>query len=70
MSTMTHAAPKAEQTIRTIRSTSPSPAMGRQMMFESLSLESFKMTGVSFEGRQELMLKLQPGNTVAKVLSL
>ncbi|KAL3163394.1 hypothetical protein ABBQ32_009776 [Trebouxia sp. C0010 RCD-2024] len=67
MSTMTHAAPKAEQTIRTIRSTSPSPAMGRQMMFESLSLESFKMTGVSFEGRQELMLKLQPDQAVMMV---
>lgn len=38
------------------------------MLLDSLPLESFKMTGVSFEGRQDLVSQLQPGKTVAKVL--
>lgn len=37
------------------------------MLLDSLPLESFKMTGVSFEGRQDLVSQLQPDQAVMMV---
>ncbi len=39
----------------------PSAVEGRQLILESLPVESFKIAGVSFNGRQDLVGKLQPG---------
>lgn len=39
----------------------PSPVEGRRMLLKSLPLESFKTVGVSFEGRQQLVGQLKPG---------
>lgn len=53
----------APQQSRDLSSKGVSAAEGRQMLVDSIPLESFKMTGVSFESRQDLVSRLQPGNT-------
>lgn len=39
----------------------PSPQEGRAQMLQSVVLESFKIAGVSFEDRQDLVKQLTPG---------
>ena len=39
----------------------PSAEEGRKQMLQSIPVESFKIAGVSFEGRQELVQQLQAG---------
>lgn len=65
VATMARAVPTAQETTRTLRSTGPTIAEGRQMLLDSIALESFKMTGVSFKGRQDLVSKLHPGKATA-----
>lgn len=44
-----------------VQPTGLSAIEGRQMLLAALPVESFKMVGVSFEGRQELVSALKPG---------
>lgn len=39
----------------------PSPVEGRRMLLKSLPLESCKIVGVSFDGRQQVVGQLKPG---------
>ena len=54
---------QAPQQSKHLTSKGLSAAEARQMLVDSLPLESFKMTGVSFEGRQDLVSRLRPGDT-------
>ena len=54
---------QAPQQFENLSSKGLSAAEGRQMLVDSTPLESFKMTGVSFEGRQDLVSRLKPGDT-------
>lgn len=53
---------QAPQQLINLSSKGLSAAEGRQLLVDSTPLESFKMTGVSFEGRQDLVSRLQPGD--------
>ena len=41
----------------------PSAVEGRQLLLDNIPAESFKIAGVSFEGRQDSVSRLQPGET-------
>ena len=62
LTTLRHAErkPLDQQTSR-LQPTGPSAIEGRQTLLATLPVESFKMVGVSFQGRQELVSVLQPG---------
>ena len=47
-----------------------SAAEGRQLLVDSIPVESFKMAGVSFEGRQDAVSKLQPGTEQCLLLTV
>lgn len=60
--TMASAAPKPmDQKSAPLKPKGPSAVEGRLHILESLPVESFKIAGVSFEDRQELVGQLQPG---------
>lgn len=52
---------QAPQQSKELRGKGLSAAEGRQLLVDSIPLESFKMAGVSFEGRQDAVSKLRPG---------
>lgn len=52
---------QAPQQSKELHGTGLSAAEGRQLLVDSIPLESFRMAGVSFEGRQDAVSKLRPG---------
>lgn len=55
------AAAAPEPVGRKAASAAPTAEEGRKQMLQSVPVESFKIAGVSFEGRQELVQQLQAG---------
>lgn len=64
LTTLARATPEpVARTAREATPKGPSAVQGRQMLLERNSAESFKIAGVSFEGRQALVSAMQPGRS-------
>lgn len=61
---------QAPQQSKDLRGKGLSAAEGRQLLVDSIPLESFKMAGVSFEGRQDAVSKLRPGEEQCLMLTV